>query len=98
MSRDHITIAWHHFLLALEHSLRSTRTALYDFSVESNRYHALGMLTAAMNLEAIDFKQYERLAALVNNAAVLRREELIGKMPLHSHRALIALTRGERAA
>lgn len=98
MSRDHITIAWHHFLLALEHSLRSTRTALYDFSVESNRYHALGMLTGAMNLEAIDFKQYERLAGLVNNAAVLRREELIGKMPLHSHRALLVLTKGERAA
>ena len=98
MSRDHITIAWHHFLLALEHSLRSTRTALYDFSVESNRYHALGMLTGAMNLDVIDFKQYERLAGLVNNAAVLRREELIGKMPLYSHRALIVLTRGERAA
>ncbi|MBU1330895.1 MAG: hypothetical protein KJ884_02030 [Gammaproteobacteria bacterium] len=98
MSRDHITIAWHHFLLALEHSLRETRTALYDFSVESNRYHALGILTGAMNLEAIDFKQYERLAELVNNAAALRREELIGKMPLHSHRALLVLAKGERAA
>lgn len=97
VNRNHITIAGHHFLLALEHSLRETRSALYDFSVESNLYHALGMLTAALNLEVIDNKQHARLAKLANNAASMRREELISKQPLHSLSAMHAITK-ERAA
>ena len=90
MNPNHLSIAMHHFLLSFYHSLRECRGALYDFSIESNFYHGLGLITAALNLEAIEYNQHVCLAEMLINAAALRREELISKQPAHSRIALTA--------
>ncbi|NMZ68848.1 hypothetical protein SAMN05216370_0887 [Pseudomonas peli] len=90
MSTNQLTIVFHQFLQALLNEIKECRLAPYDFAVENRCYHALGQLAAALNLEAIDGQQYDRLSALLLNAAALRSEELLTKQPLHSRPALYA--------
>lgn len=97
MKANHLTIAMQQFLLALIYEMKDCRTAQYDFAVDSRCYHALGQVAAALNLEAIDGKQYDRLTAMVLNAASLRREELLLKQPVHSLIALQAYQQAKAA-
>ena len=97
MKANHLPIAMQQFLLALNYEIRDCRRAKYDFEVESRSYHGLGQLCAALNLEAIDGKQYDRLSAIVLNAAALRREELLLKQPVHSRIALQAYQQAKAA-
>lgn len=90
MSTNPLTIVFHQFLQALLQEIKECRVAPYDFVVENRCYHALGQLAAALNLEAISGKEYERLSALLLNAASLRREELLTNHSLHSLLALRA--------
>lgn len=90
MSHTHQAFFFPLFLQALLNEIKECRIAPYDFVVENRCYHALGQLAAALNLEAISGKEYDRLSALLLNASSLRREELVAKQPLHSRTALQA--------
>lgn len=90
MSHTHPAFFFPLFLQALLNEIKECRIAPYDFVVENRCYHALGQLSAALNLDAIKVQQYDRLSALLLNAAGLRREELLDKQPLHSRTALQA--------
>lgn len=76
------------FLAALACSLKECRNGRFNFSVQESMYHALGMLAAALNLEAITDAQYSRLSRLALNAGSVRRHELLKDLPPHSRTAL----------
>ena len=97
MNPNHPTIAMQQFLLGLIYEIKDCRTALYDFVVDSRCYLALGHIVGALNLGAIDGNQYDRLTAIVLNAAALRREELLLKQPLHSRIVLQAYLQAKAA-
>lgn len=97
MNPNHLTIAKHHFLIGLICKVKECRTAQYNFEVESRLYHALGQIYAALSLEAIERKHYDRLSDMALNAAALRREELLLTQPVHSRIALQAYLQAKAA-
>lgn len=90
MSHTHQAFFFPLFLQVLLNEIKECRIAPYDFVVENRCYHALGQLAAALNLDAISGKEYDRLSALLLNAASLRHEELLTKQSLHSLASLRA--------
>lgn len=88
MNPNHLSIAMHHFLVVLSCSIKECRYALNAQQVERRQYCAIGMVTAALNLEAITHATYNHLTSMVINAAALRRCELIFSAKLHCRHAL----------
>ncbi|MGF6692677.1 hypothetical protein M2318_002749 [Metapseudomonas resinovorans] len=66
--------------------LRTARETPYTFASDNAFYTALGMISAARMLRAIDADEEERLDALALSATLYRCREINGRMPLYTYR------------
>lgn len=74
------------WLSGLRHQLRTARTTPFTSASDGAFYMALGMISAARLLDAIDEKEQERLSDLAVNATNYRCREINHRMPLYTYR------------